>query len=46
MHEEVCVAAVEGIVSALERHWEMVDATLANLDEASLARQPKLIWLP
>jgi hypothetical protein len=44
------VAAVEGIVSALERNWEMVDATLAHLDDAILARRPtdqcnSIAWL-
>jgi hypothetical protein len=40
VHEEVRVAAVEGIMSALERNWAMANATLADLDEAILARRP------
>ena len=44
------MAAVEGVVSALERNWEMVDATLASLDDATLARRPtdqcnSIAWL-
>ena len=44
------MAAVEGIVSALERNWEMVDATLAHLDDTILARRPtdqcnSIAWL-
>lgn len=32
--------AVEGILIALERNWEMVDITLAGVDEATMARRP------
>ncbi|MGE3536690.1 MAG: DinB family protein [Candidatus Tectimicrobiota bacterium] len=32
--------AFEGLLTALERNWEMVDATLAPLDEAIMARRP------
>ena len=44
------MAAVEGVLSALERNWEMVDATLASLDDAILARRPtdqcnSIAWL-
>jgi len=44
------MAAVEGILSALERNWEMVDGTLAGLDDAILARRPtdqcnSIAWL-
>jgi hypothetical protein len=44
------MAAVEGILSALERNWEMVDGTLAGLDDAILARRPtdqcnSMAWL-
>ena len=49
-HEEVRVAAVEGVLSALERNWEMVDGTLADLDDTILARRPtdqcnSIAWL-
>lgn len=42
--------AFEGLLTALERNWEMVDATLAPLDEATLARRPteqcnSMAWL-
>ena len=30
----------ESVIAALERNWEMVDAALEGLDEATLARQP------
>lgn len=30
----------EGLISALERNWAMVDLTLEGLDEAALARRP------
>jgi Protein of unknown function (DUF664) len=33
------MAAVAGVLSALERNWEMVDGTLAGLDDATLARR-------
>ena len=44
------MAAVEGVLSALERNWEMVDATLAGMDDAILARRPtdqcnSIAWL-
>ena len=44
------MAAVEGILSALERNWEMVDGTLAGVDDATLARRPtdqcnSIAWL-
>lgn len=44
------MAAIEGIATALERNWEMVDMTLAPLDEALLARRPteqcnSMAWL-
>ena len=44
------MAAVEGVLSALERNWEMVDGTLAGLDDAILARRPtdqcnSMAWL-
>ena len=32
--------AFEGMLTALERNWDMVDTTLAALDEATLARRP------
>ena len=32
--------AAEGLLTALERNWEMVDAALDGLDEATLARCP------
>lgn len=34
------MAAAEGLLYALERNWDMVDAALADLDEAALARIP------
>lgn len=42
--------AFEGLLTALERNWDMVDATLAPLDDATLARQPaaqcnSIAWL-
>jgi len=44
------MAAVEGILSALERNWEMVDNTLAGLDDTLIARRPtdqcnSIAWL-
>jgi len=44
------VPAVEGVLTALERNWEMVDATLAGLDDTALARRPtdqcnSIAWL-
>ena len=33
-------AATEPIMAALERNWQMVDAALVGLDEATLARRP------
>jgi uncharacterized damage-inducible protein DinB len=44
------MAAVEGVLSALERNWEMVDGTLAGVDDAILARRPtdqcnSIAWL-
>lgn len=44
------MAAIEGIATALERNWEMVDMTLGPLDEALLARRPteqcnSIAWL-
>ena len=42
--------AVEGVLTALERNWDMVDATLAGLDDTALARRPteqcnSIAWL-
>ena len=42
--------AVEGVLTALERNWEMVDGTLAGLDNQTLARRPteqcnSIAWL-
>ena len=34
------MAAAESIIYALERNWDMVDAAMDGLDEATLARQP------
>jgi hypothetical protein len=34
------VTATEAISTALERNWEMVDAALAGMDDATLARRP------
>ena len=34
------MAAAEAIIYALQRNWEMVDAAMDGLDEATLARQP------
>ena len=34
------MAAAEGLLYALERNWDMVDAALADLDQANLARIP------
>lgn len=44
------MAAIEGIATALERNWEMVDLTLAALDDTLLARRPNdqcnsIAWL-
>ncbi len=44
------MSAVEGVLIALERNWEMVDATLAGLDDTALARRPtdqcnSIAWL-
>src|SRR5215470_6285908 len=41
---------VEGFLTALERNWEMVDGTLAGLDDQTLARRPteqcnSIAWL-
>jgi hypothetical protein len=48
LHEEVRVAAVEGILSALERNWEMVDATLALPLSAGegFEREVRGPWVP
>lgn len=32
--------AVEGLSTALERNWEMVDITLAGVDDTTMARRP------
>jgi hypothetical protein len=32
--------AAEGLMTTLERNWEMVDAALEGLDEATLSRRP------
>jgi hypothetical protein len=42
--------AAEGLLSALERNWEMVDSTLNDLDDATMARRPSdqcnsIAWL-
>lgn len=34
------MAAAEGLLSALEWNWRMVDTTLADVDEAGMTRQP------
>jgi hypothetical protein len=34
------VIAAEGLLSALERNWEMIDSALEGLDEATLSRYP------
>ncbi len=34
------MAASDGLMTALERNWDMVDAALAGLDEATLAWRP------
>ena len=34
------VVAAEGLLTALERNWTMVDTALAGMDDATLARQP------
>ena len=44
------MTAAEGLLTALERNWDMVDATLAGLDDATLARRPtdqcnSIAWL-
>ena len=44
------MTAVEGVLTALERNWEMVDATLAGLDDTIIARRPtdqcnSMAWL-
>ena len=35
------MSSADGILAALEWNWGMVDATLQNLDDAALARQPQ-----
>ena len=35
------MSSADGILAALEWNWRMVDGTLADLDEAALARQPQ-----
>ena len=35
------MSSADGILAALEWNWGMVDATLHNLDDAALARQPQ-----
>ena len=44
------MTAAEGLLTALERNWEMVDVTLQELDDATLARCPSeqcnsMAWL-
>ena len=44
------MTAAEGLLTALERNWEMVDVTLKDLDDATLARCPteqcnSIAWL-
>jgi hypothetical protein len=44
------VAAIEGIATALERNWDMVDMALVDLDDILLARRPteqcnSIAWL-
>ena len=34
------VIAAEGLLTALDRNWEMIDAALEGLDEATLSRRP------
>ena len=34
------VAATEAMIAALERNWEMMDAALAGMDDATLAQRP------
>ena len=34
------VTATEGLLTALQRNWGMVDSTLADLDAATMARRP------
>jgi hypothetical protein len=34
------MSAAEGLLTALEWNWRMVDTTLEGLDEATMARQP------
>jgi DinB family protein len=34
------VIAAEGLITALDRNWEMIDAALEGLDEATLSRRP------
>ena len=34
------MVAAEGLLTALERNWDMVDVALEGLDDATLARQP------
>lgn len=48
--KEITVIALEGLQTALERNWEMVDMTLDGLDEATIARRPtehcnSIAWL-
>ena len=35
------MSSADGILAALEWNWRMVDGTLADLDEAAMARQPQ-----
>ena len=35
------MSSADGILAALEWNWGMVDATLQDLDDAALARQPQ-----
>ena len=44
------MTAAEGLLTALERNWEMVDGALTGLDDATLARCPteqcnSIAWL-
>jgi hypothetical protein len=44
------VTAAEGLLTALERNWDMVDSALTGLDDATLARCPteqcnSIAWL-
>jgi hypothetical protein len=34
------VIAAEGLLTALERNWEMIDSALEGLDEATLSKRP------